>query len=97
MPVLDSPIAQVDGHDKSFRKNSSNQKKSKSAEKSKLVKNPVSKGFRIPKKIVKEKTTTTATQNNINVQKISEEASVDNIMKNLVKLQDEAESTADAQ
>ena len=96
MPVLDSPIAQVDGHDKSFRKNSSNQKNSKSAEKSKLVKNPVSKGFRIPKKIVKEKTTT-ATQNNINVQKISEEASVDNIMKNLVKLQDVAESTADAQ
>ena len=92
MPVLDSPIAQVDGHDKSFRKNSSNQKKSKSAEKSKLVKNPVSKGFRIPKKIVKEKTT--ATQNNINVQKISEEAGVDNIMKNLVKLQDVAESTA---
>ena len=118
MPVFDSPIAQVDGQDKSIRtrnnKNSSNQKpsaarqNSKSAaadeKTSKLMVNPVSKGFTIPKKkMMVKKTTEKEAQKNIDVvqNKNSEgvTSSVDNntIMKNLVKPHDVAESTADAQ
>ena len=102
MPIFDSPIAQVDGQDKSIRtrnnKNSSNQKTSKtrknsksadSNQKTKLVNNPVNKGFRIPKKPVKE--TTVEEAQNIDVQIKNSE----NIMENLVKPE---ESTAnDAQ
>ena len=79
MPIFDSPIAQVDGQDKSIRtrnnKNSSNQKTSKtrqnsksadSNQKTKLVNNPVNKGFRIPKKPVKE--TTVEEAQNVDVQ-----------------------------